>query len=359
MRMTKLASYKGAGINRRTLENYHTAIGRLIASTHGYSTCARVLSIIGHYAGLFEINNNVFALHADGVGTKVIIAQMMQRYSTIGIDCVAMNANDIICVGARPVAFIDYIALKSSNNGVVKEILRGLVKGAKIANVAIVGGETAILPDVISGPDRTRAFDLAGTILGIVDRKKRLILGKDILDKDVILGIESSGLHSNGYSLARKILLSKYSISDQPSFLCRALGEEMLVPTRIYVKPVLEILQNAGSIPVHGLAHITGGSFTKLLRLNNKMKYNLMSLPSPSGIFKQIAFDGPVSLKEMYRTFNMGIGFCVIAPRESVNSICKVFRRYHMLCKEIGTVHRSSRGEVSASLSGKQYTLAR
>ena len=354
--MAKFTSYKGVGINRRTLEMYHTAIGRLIASTHSYSTCARVLPVIGHYAGLFEINHNVFALHADGVGTKVIIAQMMQRYSTIGIDCVAMNANDIICVGARPVAFIDYIALKSSNNGVVKEILRGLVKGAKIANVPIVGGETAILPDVISGPDR--AFDLAGTILGVVDRKKRLILGKDILDKDVILGIESSGLHSNGYSLARKILLSKYSISDKPTFLRRALGEEMLIPTRIYVKPVLEILQKAASIPVHGLAHITGGSFTKLLRLNNKMKYNLMNLPSPSGIFKQIAFDGPVSLKEMYRTFNMGIGFCVIAPRESVSSICKVFRRYHMLCKEIGTVDRSSRGEVSASLDGKQHTLA-
>src|SRR5215216_6776657 len=114
MRTTTLASYKGAGINRRTLENYHNTISRLITSTHSYSTCARILSIIGHYAGLFEINNNLFALHADGVGTKVIIAQMMQRYNTIGIDCVAMNANDIICVGARPVAFIDYIALKSS-----------------------------------------------------------------------------------------------------------------------------------------------------------------------------------------------------------------------------------------------------
>src|ERR671922_168760 len=347
MHMAKFTSYKGVGINRRTLEMYHTAIGRLITSTHSYSTCVRILSIIGHYAGLFEINNNVFALHADGVGTKIIIAQMTQRYNTIGIDCVAMNANDIICVGARPVAFIDYIALKSSNNDVIKEILRGLVRGAKIANVPIIGGETAILPDVISGFDRARAFDLAGTILGIIDRKKGIILGKNIVDKDVILGIESSGLHSNGYSLARKILLSKYSISDQPSFLCRPLGEELLVPTRIYVKPVLEILQKATSIPVHGLAHITGGSFTKLLRLNNKMKYNLMNLPSPSGIFKQIAFDGPVSLKEMYRTFNMGIGFCVIAPRESVSSICKVFRRYHMSCKGIGTVDGIRKGEVS------------
>jgi phosphoribosylformylglycinamidine cyclo-ligase len=359
MSTTKLASYKGVGINRRILKTYHKAIGRLITSTHSYSTYTKVLPIVGHYAGLFEINNNIFALHADGVGTKVIIAQMMQRYNTIGIDCVAMNANDIICIGAHPVAFINYIALKSSNNDVVKEILKGLVRGAKIANVPIVGGETAILPDVISGFNRTRAFDLAGTIVGLVDRKKRIILGKNILDKDVILGIESSGLHSNGYSLARKILLSKYSISDQPSFLCRPLGEELLVPTRIYVKPVLEILQKATSIPVHGLAHITGGSFTKLLRLNNKVKYNLMNLPSPSGIFKQIAVDGPVSLREMYRTFNMGIGFCVIAPRESASSVCQIFRRYHMSCKEIGTVDWSRRGEVSALLNGKQYTLAR
>ncbi|HYZ94894.1 MAG TPA: AIR synthase-related protein, partial [Nitrososphaeraceae archaeon] len=178
--------------------------------------------------------------------------------------------------------------------------------------------------------------------------------------RDVILGVESSGLHSNGYSLARKVLLSKYSIRDQPDYLSRPLGEEMLVPTRIYVKPVIEILKNESSIPIHGLAHITGGAFTKLLRLNGKMRYNLKNLPSPSGIFKQIAVDGPVGMKEMYRTFNMGIGFCVIAPSESVDSICRVFRKHRMLCREIGVVDdNTGRGEVSATLQGKEKILAR
>jgi phosphoribosylformylglycinamidine cyclo-ligase len=355
----KLASYKDAGINRRIIKDYHDAIGSLIASTHSFPTDTKILPIIGHYAGLLEINNSLFALHSDGVGTKVIIAQLMERFDTVGIDCIAMNANDIICVGARPVAFTDYIALRSSNSDVVKQILKGLVKGAKIANVAIVGGETAILPDVIAGVDKTRAFDLAGTILGIVNRKKRTILGNRVQVNDVILGIESSGLHCNGYSLARKVLLSKYSLKDQPSFLSKPLGEEMLVPTMIYVKPVHEILARAPSIPVHGMAHITGGSFTKLLRLNNKVRYNLSSLPSSSGIFRQISVDGPVGLKEMYRTFNMGIGFCIIAPRESANSICKIFRKYRMSCKEIGTVDGSRRGVVSAVLDGRQYTLTR
>lgn len=359
MRLERLTSYKDAGVNRRIVEKYHKAIGTLIVSTNSNTTGVTVLPIIGHYAGLIEINNGIFALHSDGVGTKVIIAQLLKRFDTIGIDCIAMNVNDIICVGARPIAFIDYIALKSSNSMIVKEILKGLVKGARNANVPIVGGETAILPDIISGVDKTRAFDLAGTVLGNIETRKKMVLGNNIQLNDVILGVESSGLHSNGYTLARKILLSRYSLKDQPSFLSKSLGEELLTPTRIYVKPVLEILEKSSSTPVHGLAHITGGSFTKLLRLNNRMKYYLSSLPPPFGIFKQISTDGSISLKEMYRTFNMGIGFCVIAPRDSAHSVCKIFRRHRMSCKEIGTVEGSGTGEVSAILDRKRYMLSR
>jgi phosphoribosylformylglycinamidine cyclo-ligase len=358
MRVRKTTSYKNVGINLRKVGNYHAAIGRLIMSTHTYATGAKVLSTGGHYAGLVEIASKVFAFHSDGVGTKVLIAQLMDRFDTIGIDCIAMNVNDIICVGARPIAFVDYIALKSSNNDIIKEIVKGLVKGAKIASVSIVGGETAILPDIIAGNDKDKAFDLAGTIWGIVGSKKRIILGKKIEVKDVILGVESSGLHSNGYSLARKILLSKYPINYQPRYLSKPLGQEMLVPTRIYVKPIVEILENENSVPIHGLAHITGGAFTKLLRLNNRVRYNLRNLPSIGGIFKQIAVDGPVSLKEMYRTFNMGVGFCVIAPRESVDSVCKTFRKFRMPCKEIGIVDERGRGEVTAVLDQKQHTLS-
>ena len=353
-------SYREAGINRTTIKNYHAKIARLIGQTHNYPTRARVHSVIGHYAGLIEVDNVVLALHSDGVGTKVLISQMLNKFDTIGIDCVAMNVNDVICVGALPVAFIDYIALKSSRNRIVKELIKGLVKGARISSVSIIGGETAVLPDIITGADEKTAFDLAGTVLGLIEGKRSIILGKQIKLRDVILGVESSGLHSNGYSLARKVLLSKYSIRDQPDYLSRPLGEEMLVPTRIYVKPVIEILKNESSIPIHGLAHITGGAFTKLLRLNGRMRYNLKNLPSPSGIFKQIAEDGPVGIKEMYRTFNMGIGFCVIAPRESVDSICRVFRKHRMLCREIGVVdNNKGRGEVCATLQGKERILAR
>jgi phosphoribosylformylglycinamidine cyclo-ligase len=352
-------SYKDVGINRRVVEKYHKAIGPLIASTYSNSAGVVVLPIIGHYAGLIEIGNVIFALHSDGVGTKVIIAQLMRRYDTIGIDCIAMNANDVICVGARPIAFTDYIALKSSNNTLVREILKGLVKGASYSEVTIVGGETAILPDMISGVDETHAFDLAGTVLGVLETGNRPILGNSIQTNDVILGVESSGLHSNGYTLARKILLSRYSLKDQPSYMSKSVGEELLVPTRIYVKPVLEILKSRSPITVHGLAHITGGSFTKLLRLNNRKKYSLTNLPPPIGIFKQIAVDGPVGLKEMYRTFNMGIGFCLIAPRESIYSISKIFRGHRMSCVEIGNVEGTGKGEVSAILNNKRYLLAK
>jgi phosphoribosylformylglycinamidine cyclo-ligase len=358
MKRINPTSYKAVGIDRTTIKDYHTKIAHLIGQTHTYPGEARVHSVIGHYAGLVEIDKTVLALHSDGVGTKVLVSQMLGKFDTVGIDCVAMNVNDIICVGAVPVAFIDYIALKSSNNHIVSELLKGLVKGARIANISIVGGETAILPEIISGADETTAYDLAGTVLGVVGRKKRIILGREIKVRDIILGVESSGLHSNGYTLARKVLLSKYSIRDQPTNLSRSLGEEMLAPTRIYVKPVCEILDRESTMPIHGLAHITGGAFTKLLRLNGKMQYNLKDLPPLRGIFKQIAVDGPVRLKEMYRTFNMGIGFCIIAPKESVDPICKVFRKHRMSCKEIGMVEDAKgRGKVCAFLEGREQVL--
>src|SRR5690349_14202318 len=192
-------------------------------------------------------------MHCDGVGTKVVIAQMMNRFDNIGIDCIAMNVNDIICLGAHPLAFIDYIALRSANQHVVQEIAKGLVKGARQSDMAIIGGETAILPDLINGEDKN-TFDLVGMVLGIVD-KPNIILGDKIKIDDIILGVESSGLHSNGYTLARKVLLSKYSVDDTAPHLVHTVGEEMLTPTMIYVKPIIEILKQK-HISIHGLAHI-------------------------------------------------------------------------------------------------------
>ncbi len=343
-------TYRDAGVDVGRIRTAQKSIGDIISATHKLPLSAKVVSGFGHYAGLMKIGSQLVALHSDGVGTKVLVAQLMNKFDTIGIDCVAMNVNDIICVGAQPVGFIDYIALRQPNESLLQEIAKGLVEGARQSQMAIVGGETAILPDIIAGEEN--AFDLAGMVMGVV--KGKPVLGSAIKQGDVILGIESSGLHSNGYSLARKVLLSKYAVDDNADHLVQTVGEELLIPTKIYVKPVMEILKK--KIAVHGFANVTGGSFTKLPRLNAKVRYNLDALPAPVGIFKQIQVDGRIDSKEMYRTFNMGIGFCVITPKRSVDEITSIFAKYKMRCKAIGRIEKG-RGEVAAFIGGRKEVL--
>jgi phosphoribosylformylglycinamidine cyclo-ligase len=311
----------------------------------------KVVSGFGHYAGLIRLGKQTLALHSDGVGTKVIVAQLMDKFDTVGIDCVAMNVNDIVCVGARPVGFVDYIALREPNEELLEQIATGLVNGARQSQMAIVGGETAILPDIISG-ESEKSFDLAGTVLGIVSGKP--ILGSSIKQGDIIVGIESSGLHSNGYTLARKVLLGRYSVDDNADYLIQTVGEELLVPTRIYVKPVMELLKK--KIPVHGLAHITGGSFTKLPRLNSRVNFILDDLPPTTGIFKQIQIDGEIDALEMYRTFNMGVGLCAICPRSAADDIFSTFAKYKMDARIIGKIDPGN-GLVLANIGGKRQHL--
>jgi len=203
-------TYKDAGIDIKKIRQSQATIGRLISSTHKLQKRVKTMSGFGHYAGIVEMpGGKLLATHTDGVGTKVIIAQMMKKYDTVGIDCVAMNVNDIICTGAMPISFVDYIAANRNDQEIFKQIVRGLVRGAKKAEVPIVGGETAILPDLMS--EKNFSFDLAGTVVGILN-KQDMILGDAITPGDVIIGVKSSGLHSNGYSLARKVLLPKYSL---------------------------------------------------------------------------------------------------------------------------------------------------
>jgi len=349
--LLKGMTYRDAGVDISKIRTAQKSIGDIISGTHKLLQTGKVVSGFGHYAGLVKLGSSIMALHSDGVGTKVLVAQLMNRFDTVGIDCVAMNVNDIICVGAQPVCFIDYVALRQPNEHLLEEIAKGLVVGAKQSQMAIVGGETAVLPDVIAG-DNENAFDLAGMVMGIV--KGKPILGNAIKPGDVILGIESSGLHSNGYTLARKVLLSKYSVDDNADHLVQTVGEELLIPTRIYVRPVMEILKK--KIKVHGLAHITGGSFTKLPRLNNRVRYVLDDLPTPTGIFKQIQIDGQIDTKEMYRTFNMGIGLCVIIPKASAEDIIRTFKKYKMRCKPVGMIEKGS-GEVVVKIDGKKETL--
>jgi phosphoribosylformylglycinamidine cyclo-ligase len=254
---------------------------------------------------------------------------MLKKYDTIGIDCIAMNVNDMICIGATPISFVDYIAANKNNQQIFKKVVQGLAKGAKKAKVPIVGGETAIMPDLFSGKGFT--MDLAGTVVGILS-KKEMVLGKSIRAGDTVIGIKSSGLHSNGYTLARKVLLAKYKLSDRINGIGN-LGSSMLTPTEIYVKPVLEALSKC---QIHGLAHITGGSFTKLLRLKN-IGFDLTNLPKPPPLM-QLIQDCGVENKEMYRTFNMGIGFCVVSPKNNVTKIQNIFKKHRLTSYEIGKI---------------------
>ena len=350
-------TYNRVGIDLKKIRRVQKSIGDSISATHSFPAFGKVISGFGHYAGLIDIGSRVLALHSDGVGTKLIVAQLMGCFDSIGIDCIAMNVNDVICVGAQPLAFIDYIALKSANDHLVRKITKGLVKGAKQSDMAIIGGETAILPDLISDTSEN-AFDLAGTVLGVTE-KSSLILGDKIKTGDVILGVESSGLHSNGYTLARKVLLSKYSVEDTAPYLNHTVGEELLVPTIIYKKPVMDIL-NKAHISIHGFAHITGGSFAKLTRLNMNVDYKLDNLPDSNGIFKQIQVDGHIETKEMYRTFNMGIGFCIILQRRYVDPVISIFEKYNMTCDQIGIISRKKKnkyGRVIAKIDGRNEIL--
>ena len=280
----------------------------------------------------------LIATHTDGVGTKAVIASMMSRYDTIGIDCVAMNANDIVCVGAVPVSFVDYIAASANDERIFADIARGLAAGARAAGVPVVGGETAVMPGMFGRAGGRLAFDLAGTIVGTIPG--RPILGDAIRAGDVIVGARSSGLHSNGYTLARRALLGRggYGLDSRVRGVGR-IGEALLRPTRIYTRPAAEIAE-AGL--AHGLAHITGGSFAKLTRLNADVMYDLDSLPRPPPIMRLIA-DRGVGEAEMHRTFNMGIGFCVVAPPESADEIVAAFRRHRVPASPVGTV-RKGRG---------------
>jgi phosphoribosylformylglycinamidine cyclo-ligase len=327
---TMILTYKKAGVDITKIKQSQVAIGRLIKSTHNLQKIVKITHGFGHYAGIVEIpGGQLLASHTDGVGTKVVIANLMKKYNTIGIDCVAMNVNDIICIGATPISFVDYIAANKNDQRIFKEIVQGLVNGAKKSTVPIVGGETAIMPDVISGKEFS--FDLAGMVVGLVS-KKDVILGDKIKPGDIIIGAKSNGIHSNGYSLARRALLGKYSVKDKVKGV-GVIGDILLAPTEIYVKPILEIIQKC---KVNGLAHITGGAFTKLLRLK-EIGYDIDSLPKIPPIMGLIQEQG-VEPVEMYKTFNMGIGFCIIASKEQTDKIKSIFRKYKIASQEIGQI---------------------
>jgi len=320
-------TYKDAGVDLFKVSESHEIIGKLIEKTFAlrHGGFGEVVGEYGHYANLIDIGSGrALAVHSDGVGTKVLIAQLMDKYDTVGIDCVAMNANDLICVGAEPLALVDYLAVEKSDPEMIEQIVRGLVKGAELARMAILGGETATMPGVIKGAVEGRGFDLAAMSIGMVSQDK-VITGKEIMAEDVVIGLQSSGIHSNGLSLARKALLDEagFNVLDPMPNSSQSVGEALLEPTKIYVMEILEILKKA---EVHGLGNITGGAFSKLNRIcYGKIGMCLNQLPEPPPVFEAIKQAGNIDDNEMYRTFNMGVGFVVVTPEESsemVISIC-------------------------------------
>src|SRR5207245_2793143 len=259
----------------------------------------------------------------------------MRKYDTIGIDCVAMCANDLICTGAEPISFLDYLAIARHDRNIVEEIAVGLVEGARQAGMAIIGGETAIVPDLLS---HDPGLDLVGMAGGIC-KERELIIGDEIRKGDALIGVASSGIHSNGLTLARKILLRKYKLREKVPELGRSIGEELLEPTRIYVKPVLEATRK---MEVHGLAHITGGAFAKLDRIVGQARLGarIEELPSTPGVFRIIQKYRRISDREMYRTFNMGVGFILICPQKTEDAAIRLFMRHGHNAFDIGRVEK-------------------
>jgi len=338
-------SYREAGVDVDRVAEIHRRIAWIAERTFKTrrGRWGEVLIEVGHYAGLIDIGGGkALAMHVDGVGTKILVAQMMGRYDTIGVDCVAMCVNDIICIGAEPVALVDYLVVEEPREDLVVPIMEGLAKGAEEAGVAIVGGETAVMKDIVKGVRDGYGFDLAAMCIGVVDRDK-IVYGDRIGIGDCIVGLASSGIHSNGLTLARRILLSRYRIDDYLDEIGCSIGEELLKPTRIYVKPILDVLKR---YEVHGLAHITGGAFSKLIRLARiaRVGFYLDSMPKPPPIFKLIQELGGVSDREMYRTFNMGVGFCTIAPKSEAEDIVDFCEKMGIKAWIIGRVYE---GEVS------------
>ena len=251
----------------------------------------------------------------DGVGSKLLLAEQMDSIHTVGIDCVAMNTNDLICVGAEPLSFVDYVALDKPDEDLMAKIGMGLAEGCKQSNCTLSGGETAILPELVHG------FDIAGTSVGYVKQDK-IIDGAKISEGDVLIGLKSSGPHSNGYTLIRKLFDGD-----------KKLGKKLVEPTRIYVKEVMALIKQ---VDVHGIAHITGGGLDNISRINDNFQYVIDNpLPVPS-IFDWLQEKGSVEDKEMYRTFNMGMGMLIIVSKDDAEKSVSILGEHAQI---VGSVN--------------------
>ena len=329
-----MLTYKDAGVNIE--EGYRSV--KLIKEYVKKTMSEHVLNGLGSFAGMFELPEGykkpVLVSGTDGVGTKLDIACKKRKFDTVGIDCVAMCVNDILCHGAKPLFFLDYIACGKLEAYVSSELVKGVVKGCIKSNCSLIGGETAEMPGMYKEGD----YDIAGFAVGIVEKDK-IINGKDIKEGDAIIGITSSGIHSNGYSLIRKVFKNL-----DEDFNGKALWEELLTPTKIYVEPVLKLLEKFN---IKGMAHVTGGGFYENLprMLNGEglsivIKKDSYEIPE---IFKKVMELG-VKEEEMYNTFNMGIGFALCVNKKDVSGVLEELSKCGEKAFEIGYIKAGGEG---------------
>lgn len=327
-----MIDYRKAGVDIDKADVFVDAISRMASKTKR----KEVLCDIGGFSGLMSIpkkyKNPILVSGTDGVGTKLLIADAVGRHNTVGIDLVAMSVNDVVVTGAEPIFFLDYFATGKLNNKKAIEVMKGIVTGCAQSGCALIGGETAEMPGMYKGDE----YDLAGFCVGVVE-KSEIINGRDVKIKDVILGIQSSGVHSNGFSLVRK-LFSKTEFKGN-------IGKILLTPTIIYVKPVLGLI---GSIKVKAMAHITGGGFYENIpRVVPKDKSiliykGLWDVPKIFGIMQGRA---GISDKEMFRTFNMGIGMVLVIDKRDASKAQDILKRFRLKSWVIGEVIKG-KGEV-------------
>jgi phosphoribosylformylglycinamidine cyclo-ligase len=317
-------AYARAGVDQGAADSAVAGLVRALGAIQLGRPSAQV-PLPDHYASVIRIDERTgIALSTDGVGTKLLIAEELGRLDTVGIDCVAMNVNDVICVGAEPLAMLDYIAIDRADPEACEQIGIGLARGATLAGIEIPGGELAQLGEMVRG------VDVSGACFGTV-ALDAIIDGSAVEPGDVVIGLPSSGLHSNGYTLARAAL-GELSLDDDS--LGRPLGEVLLEPTEIYVKPVLELLRS--DVAVHGLAHITSGGVENLLRLAAEVGYEIDApLPVPP-VFALIQERGDVSDEEMHQVFNMGCGFCAVVPAVAEAAALELLRAHHPAAQRIG-----------------------
>ncbi|HOO96253.1 MAG TPA: phosphoribosylformylglycinamidine cyclo-ligase [Caldisericia bacterium] len=322
-------AYSKAGVSQSKANTFVDKIKGLASSTN----IPGVLGELGFFGGLFELpkgyENPVLVSGADGVGSKVLLAIEMGKHDTIGIDCVAMNVDDIVCAGAKPLFFLDYLGISRLDDKISVDIVKGLAEGCKQSNCALIGGETAQLVDIY----RDGEYDLAGFVVGIVEKLK-IIDGSRITDGDVIVGLPSSGLHSNGYTLARKAILSSRSLGDNLPDIPH-LGLALLEPTRIYAPYILKMIEAAD---IKGIAHITGGGLTENIPRVMKSgtavvkKSELPRVP----IIDLAVSDAGLSEEEAFTTFNMGIGMIVVVPSSDASKVCSLYQGSRVIGKIVG-----------------------